>query len=305
MKLAGLGRLLVVASFCLLLRVDHAKGNTFAVPPATDRPAWFLDMLMTLADLDGPGDPAKVGEVLGVRFDRRVVTTSPSFFEHWGRSFERDEYTPATTAWFVPGPPGFVYEGYGQADLPPSVMTLQYFESKRFGVAAGPVDIVAFDHLRDDSEVHLVFEGIDQFACITVDDVKSRIPGVVHVEETDASVERYAYYPPSRAEAGTVLTIYVPLGRCITQASVGDTPTFGRRYARAQSRFFACLKRAAQEFCGSNPGDPQYAAFNEHARRRCGNLDQYFDEEPRMGPAPVPNVDLAEAPTSCLPTPPR
>lgn len=311
MNLMGLARLFVAASCCVFLRLDHAQGSTFAIPPDGGRQDWFLDMLQALVDVDGPGDPAKVGAILGVTFDKTVVTTSPSFSEHWGRSFERDEYAPTTKTWLEPAPLDYAYAGYWHPDAadagvtgrpggaPRGVVNFKYFESKRFGLPQGPVDIVAFDHLRDDSEVHILFEGIDRLACITLDDVKSHFPGIEHVEATDASLELYAYYPPGREDAGAVLTIYPPRGRCITQASVGDTPAFGWRYARAQNRFFDCLKQAAAQFCGSHPTDRQDTAFNAYARKRCGGVDRYYDTEARTNQQPAQKVDLDSVPTSC------
>ena len=85
--------------------------KTFASPPGQGLQAWFLDMLKTLADTDDLTDPAKVSAILGVKFDKNVVTTKPSHMESFAKSFERDEYTPAGTTWFTESEPGYASTG--------------------------------------------------------------------------------------------------------------------------------------------------------------------------------------------------
>ena len=94
MKRLSLAGLMLAAMCAFLAQAAQGDSKTFASPPGQGLQAWFLDMLKTLADTDDLTDPAKVSAILGVKFDKNVVTTKPSHMEFFAKSFERDEYSP-------------------------------------------------------------------------------------------------------------------------------------------------------------------------------------------------------------------
>ena len=111
MKRLSLAGLMLAAMCAFLAQAAQGDSKTFASPPGQGLQAWFLDMLKTLADTDDLTDPAKVSAILGVKFDKNVVTTKPSHMESFAKSFERDEYTPAGTTWFTAGELGYASTG--------------------------------------------------------------------------------------------------------------------------------------------------------------------------------------------------
>lgn len=315
MKRAWPAILMALAWSCLLPHVARAQDRVFASPPAAGRQAWFLDMLKTLADADGLDDPAKVGAILGVKFEKTVVTTSPSRMESSGKSFERDEYTPTTGTWFVPGPPGYAsvgnfrpegHNGFALGVDPVArgdSVNFKYFQSKRFGLQDENMTVV-FDGVRDDSQASILFYGIDKFACVSVQDIQRHFPGVRHAEGSDVSAEQYVYRPPAREDSGTELSFIAPRGACLTEVSVDDFSALGKRFARAQYKFHQCVKAAAKSFCSGRPdGSIQDSAlrgpFNAHVRQACGNLSAFYDKEPRTNQPPPEPLDYASLPWRC------
>lgn len=313
MKLRWMTRLLVAMACCVFLRVDHAAAAvSLEKVPAQGRQAWLLDLLKSLADADALDDPAQVGALLGVKFDKSVVTTSPSHMESFARRFERDEYTPVTPTWFVAGPPGYATTGNWRPDGHSGFMAgvdpvakggavnFKYFESKRFGLPEDPGRPLAFDFVRDDTQVSILFYGLDRLTCITLGDLHKHFPGLVHMEGTDASAERYLYHAVSREDAGAVLSFTAPRqGECFTDASVLDFSAFGNRHLRAQAKLFRCIHQAATAFCAPHPSAALSAAFNTYARKQCGSLNTIFDAEPRTNQAPAEMPDYAGVPTGC------
>ena len=81
MKRLSLAGLMLAAMCAFLAQAAQGDSKTFASPPGQGLQAWFLDMLKTLADTDDLTDPAKVSAILGVKFDKNVVTTKPSHME--------------------------------------------------------------------------------------------------------------------------------------------------------------------------------------------------------------------------------
>jgi hypothetical protein len=307
--------LMALVLFGIVPHRAQARDASFASPPLVGRQAWFLDMLKALADADGLADPDKVGAILGVKFDKTVVTTSPSHDEQFAKSFERDEYVPTTATWFTAGPPGFASTGNFRPDgrdgfvagVDPvargDAVNFKYFQSRRFGLPEEST-LIAFDGLRDDSQASVLFYGIDKFTCLGVKDIQARFPGIHHMEATDASAEGYLYYPPVREDSGTVLSFTAPRGRCVTDASVIDFSAFGKRQARARYKLLHCAHDAATSFCSQHPdASPRDAAlraqFNTHVRQACGNLNAFYDKEPRTNLPPPGPVDYGSVPLGC------
>ena len=300
----------------LLAGGAHAQARAFAAPPDTGRATWFLDMLKALSDVDGLSDPDKVGAILGVRFSKTVLKTSPSHMEAFAKSFERDEYVPVTKTWFVAGPPGYArtgnfrpngQSGYSAGADPVArgdAVNFKYFQSRRYGLPEQD-SLIMFDRVKDDSETSVIFYGIDKLACITVQDVQARFPGIRHMVATDASAERYVYHARLHEDAGTVITFTAPQGRCMTDASAEEFSSFGKRHGRAQVKFNACLKEAATAYCAQYPKATLLGNLTEIARQRCDGLQSLFDKEPRTNVMPPADHFYVDLPPTCpYPEPP-
>jgi hypothetical protein len=210
-------------------------------PPAVGRQAWFLDQLKSLADSNDLSDPVAVGTILKITFVKRVIATSPSHMESFGKTFERDEYMPTARTWFVPGPPGYAStlrfmparhrEGFASGMDPVEVgdtATVKYFESKRYGLSEKD-SLGNSGEIFNDSQTSLFFYGIDSLTCITLTDVRANFPGLVHMDATDIGSERYVYYRTPNAEPSTVLTFSPPEGQCITEAHIDQFKKLSRR----------------------------------------------------------------------------
>ncbi len=287
MRRVSLARLLVVALLSFLAAGAHAQAKTFATPPDSGRAAWFLDMLKALSDVDGLSDPDKVGAILGVRFRKAVTTTSPSFDERFGKSFKRDEYVPVDKTWFIAGPPGYASTGdlgWNHPAARGDAVNFKYFQSTRHAMADRNRDIQGL--VRDDSHTLLMFYGLDKLACITVQDVQVRFPGIDHMLRTDASAESYVYHPPMNQDGEIVVSFAAPRGRCMTDASAEEFSWAGKHQGRAMARFSACVEQVAASWCADYPRDELAANFNEVARKRCGALVTFDDKDPRTNVMP-------------------
>jgi hypothetical protein len=311
--------LIILVLGVVFSHIAHAEDGTFANPPEKGRQVWFLTMLKTLADSDGLDDPVKVGAILGAKFDKNVVTTSPSHMESFANSFERDEYTPETTTWFLAGPGGYASTGNfrpnGQDGFALGVdpvakggkVNFKYFQSKRFGLPeVSDSNFILSDGVKNDSQVSIIFYGIDKLTCVTLQDVRRQFPGITHMAATDVGAERYLYYPRAREEAGAVLSFVVPEGSCVSDASVDDFSAFGMRHARAQYKFIDCAQKSAREFCSGRPHAsardlPLQARFNAYIRSRCVSLNAFYDKEPRTNREPPGKIDYSSVPTYCSP----
>lgn len=332
---AGCGAIaLLVVLFAGLLLVARANAIEASGPPIFGRQAWFLNVLKTLADADRLDDPDKVGAILGVKFNKTVVTTSPSHMESFAKSFERNDYTPTTETWFLAGPPGYAsignfrpngHDGFVMGVDPlarGSSVNFKYFQSKRFGLPEERL-LIAHGDVRDDSQVSILFYGIDKLTCVTLSDIQARFPGIHHMEATDASAEQYLYYPRVREDSGTVLSFTALDGRCVTEASVDEFSNFGKRHERAQFKFFRCLEEAAQEFCNQHPdmaesddpirrhderlraltsgrNDPRpHDLIETYVRERCVGLNTFYDKEPRTNEEPPGKIEYPRVPWRC------
>lgn len=321
MRLATMARWLILLACSAAWTIAAAQSApTDRRPPAVGRQAWFLDLLRTLADSEGPDDPDKVGAILGVRFDKRVVTTSPSHEERFAKSFERDEYIPASATWFAAGPTGHASVGNWRPDGGNGVVSgvdpvargdlvnFKYFKSQRFGLLEKNA-LFSFEVVDNDSQTSILFYGIDKLTCLTMKDVQSRFPGLTHMEGTDASAERYLYYAKPREDAGAVLTFPAPRGQCVTEAAIEDFSAFGKRALRARFKFIACQQAVAKAYCAHDPARSLqefrgYALFNATLRQRCEGLNAYVQREPRNNADPPGKLNDAIEPMGC-PYPPN
>jgi hypothetical protein len=308
---------IIMAAFCALMeQTVHAEPKSFAMPPKEGRQVWFLDMLKNLADTNDLTDPIKVGAILGVKFNTNVVTKGPSHMEAFAKSFERDEYTPAGKTWFMAGEPGYASTGGWKpnggngfvAGIDPRAkgrkVNFKYFQSRRFGLDDNMI-ILRADIPKNDSQTTLIFYGIDKLACITLHDIQSFFPGIHHMDGTDASAERYLYYPSPSEESGNVLSFEAPEGKCVTEATVNEFSGFGKRIKRATLKFAKCMQDAGTEFCKNYPeANPQ--TFRAHVELRaylhesCGStLDAYYQKEPSSGEAPQEGINYFDLPAFC------
>ena len=179
----------------------------------------------------------------------------------------------------------------------------KYFESKRFGL---PDDIVGLraDIPKNDTQTTVIYYGIDELACIKLKDVQTFFPGIHHMRGTDASSERYLYYPPVREETGNVLSFEAPTGKCVTEATVNEFSQWGKHIKRAINKFASCLHDAGAAFCSNYPkATPQDFKLHEqlkaHMRESCGNLDAFYEREPQSGEEPREDVDYFNIPAYC------
>lgn len=317
MKRLSLAGLMLAAMCAFLAQAAQGDSKTFASPPGQGLQAWFLDMLKTLADTDDLTDPAKVSAILGVKFDKNVVTTKPSHMESFAKSFERDEYTPAGTTWFTAGEPGYASTGNWKpnggngfvAGVDPRAsgkqVNFKYFKSKRFGLD-GDMTILRPDIPKNDSQTTIIFYGIDKLSCITLHDIQSFFPGIYHMGATDAGSERYLYYPPPGEESGNVLSFEAaPEGKCVTEATVHEFSGFGKRIKRATLKFAKCMQDAGTEFCKKYP-DANPRTFRAHGELKAylhescgGTLDAYYQKEPSNGEAPQEGINYFDLPAFC------
>lgn len=312
MSLAGL----VLAALCsFLLQAAHAETKVFATPPAQGKKTWFLGMLKTLAETDALDDPGTVGGILGVKFSKTVVTSGPSHMEAFAKSFERDEYTPIDRTWFTGGPPGYASTGNFKpngrngfaAGIDPTAMgakvNLKYFESKRFGLSDEDFTLRA-DAPKNDTHTTVIFYGVDKLTCITRQDIESFFPEIHHMSATDASSERYLYYPPAREESGNVLSFEAPGEKCLTEATVNKFSGFGKRIKRAVLKFAKCLQDAGTEFCRAHPDATTrdlriHDELKSHLRENCGSLDAFYEKESQDSQEPQGQIDYFNIPAHC------
>ena len=315
MRRISLAGLMLAALCCFLPQAAYAENKTVAAPPDQGKQTWFLNLLKTLADTDALDDPDQVGAILGVRFNQTVVTTGPSHVEAFAKSFERDEYTPTDETWFTAGPPGYASTGNFKpsgrngfvAGIDPTAtgknVNLKYFESKRFELPDDNV-ILRADIPKNDTHTTVIFYGIDKLTCITLQDIKSFFPGIHHMEGTDASSERYQYYPPVREESGNVLSFEAPEAKCVTEATVSEVSGFGKRIKRATLKFAKCLQQAGTAFCRKHPNatPPDFqinVQLKSHLRESCGNLDAFYEKEPPNGKETLGKIDYFDIPAHC------
>ena len=309
--------LLTLAILCkLALQPVYAEPKVFAQPPDKGRQAWLLDMLKTIADTADWTDPAKVGAILGVKFDKTVVTTGPSHMESFAKTFQRNEYTPAGKTWFAAGEPGYASTGNWKPDggngfvagVDPTAkggqVNFKYFESRRFDLADD--DLILNPHTaHNDTQVTVIFYGIDKLSCITLKDIQTFFPRIHHMGSTDVSAERYFYYPPVGDESGNALSFEAPTGKCVTEATVNEFSNWGKRIKRAERKLDVCLRAAGPAFCKGNPGAkpqsdyPTYEKLKVFLHETCGNLDTFYQKEPRTGEEPKGEGDFVIVDASC------
>jgi hypothetical protein len=315
MKRIVLAGLMLAVLSGTVLHAAHADTTNFASPPKDGKQTWFLGMLKTLADSDSLDDPNQVGTILGVKFEKTVIKTEPSHMEAFAKSFERDEYTPIGKTWFTAGPPGYASTGNWKpnghngfmAGVDPKAtgkqVNFKYFESKRFGLQDDTIGIRA-DIPSNDAHTTVIFYGIDKLTCVTLQDIQTYFPGIHHMEATDASSERYLYYPAVREESGNVLSFEAPEGKCVTEATVDEFTGFGKRIRRATQKFAKCLQDAGTTFCSKHPDamPNDFKIYNDikvYLRKSCGRLDDFYDKEPRNNEAPSEKVDYFDIPSYC------
>jgi hypothetical protein len=315
MKRIALSGLMLAVLIGAVLHTARAETSTFVTPPKEGKQTWFLGMLKTLADSENLDDPNQVGTILSVKFDKTIVTTEPSHMESFAKSFERDEYTPSGKTWFTAGPPGYASTGNWKpnghngfmAGVDPTAtgkqVNFKYFESKRFGLPDDLVGIRA-DIPKNDTQTTVIFYGIDKLTCITLQDIQSYFPGIHHMGATDASSERYLYYPSVREESGNVLSFEAPEGKCVTEATVNEFSGFGKRIKRSINKFAKCLQDAGTAFCRKYPdATPQtfklYDQLKSYMRESCGTLDAFYEKEPQSGQEPPKDMDYFNIPAFC------
>ncbi|CBJ38852.1 exported protein of unknown function [Ralstonia solanacearum CMR15] len=315
MKRISLAGLVLGALCSFLQQAAQAETKTFATPPDQGKQTWFLGVLKTLADTAPLNDPVKVGATLGVKFNKTVVTSGPSHAEAFANSFERDEYTPIDPTWFTSGPPGYASTGNFKpnghngfvAGIDPTAMgtkvNLKYFESKRFGLPDENFTLRA-DVPKNDTHTTVIFYGIDKLTCITRQDIESFFPEIHHMGATDASSERYLYYPPAREESGSVLSFEALGEKCLTEATVSEFSGFGKRIKRAILKFAKCLQDAGTAFCRAYPNAaPRDFSIHDqlkfHLRENCGSLDAFYEKEPRNSQEPQGQIDYFNIPAQC------
>jgi hypothetical protein len=158
---------------------------------------------------------------------------------------------------------------------------------------------------KNDSQTTIIFYGINKLSCITLHDIQSFFPGIHHMEATDASSERYLYYPPPREESGNVLSFEAPEGQCVTEDTVQEFSGGGKRIKRAILKFAKCMQDAGTKFCKKYPdANPKtfkaYSELKTHLRERCGStLDSYYQKEPPSGEAPPEGINYFDLPAYC------
>ncbi len=302
---------ILVIGACIVNTV-HAESSIFSYPPDIGRQDWFLTLLKTLADAGGLNDADRVGVHLGTKFDKTVTDTSPSHAEAFAKSFERVDYTPSTPTWFQAGPIGYAYPGGLGWNLPSDGKSIyfKYYYLERHGLPTESIGHMQFDSVKDDTESTIIFYGINALMCITLQDITHHFPNIRHMERTDASSERYMYYPDIGEETGVVLSFAAIESQCLAQASISEFSQFGKRHARAQYKFKKCLQTAAKEFCEDHdqfiPGqhrwtDQENALFsqlNNYLRKKCVNFEHFYENEPHSNEEPPSPLSFGITPQS-------
>ena len=300
MRFVSPARLLVLLALVAFAVGVHAQARTFAKPPDTGRAAWFLDMLKALSDVDGLSDADQVGAILGVRFSKRVTTTSPMFEERDAKSFERDEYVPVARTWFVAGAPGYASTGnlgWNHPAARGNAVNFKYFQSTRHGTEDQRYRVEQL--AQDDSHTGVFFYGLDKLACITVQDVQARFPTIDHMERSDARAELYVFHAPMNQDGEIVVSFAAPRGGCIADAAAEEWSWSGKHRGPAMARFNACVEQAAAGWCAEYPKAELAAHFNEVARKLCGALVTSDDKDPRTNVMPPSAHAYAHLPLVC------
>jgi hypothetical protein len=290
----------ILACGLFVTNTAHSDSNNSPMPPDVGRQAWFLNLLKTLAGTHGLNDADKVGNILGVSFEKTVTNTSPSHAEAFAKSFERIDYTPNKPTWFQAGPIGYAYPG-ALGGNPPSdgkSIYFKYYYLERHGLPTESLGTMEFDSAKDDTESTIMFYGVSAFTCITLRDITSRFPSIHHMRRTDASSEAFIYYPPIDEEAGSVLSFAATEGQCLSEVHISEFSAFGKRHARAQYKFDTCLREAAKDFSQKQEcWTPQEIEW--HLRQECVNLNHFYENEPHSNEEPPPrlNVEIPQSHT--------
>ncbi|MDF6960940.1 hypothetical protein NLR21_26320, partial [Escherichia coli] len=124
------------------------------------------------------------------------------------------------------------------------------------------------------------------------------------VNATDASSERYLYTPPAREESGNVLSFEAPGEQCLTEATVHEFSSFGKRIRRAVTKLAQCLQNAGTAFCRAHPDatprDFSIAGqLKSHLRESCDSLDAFYEKEPENGQEPQGQINYFDIPAHC------
>ncbi len=288
----------IMACGLLVTNIAHSAPSSFAVPPDIGRQTWFLDLLKTLADTHGLNNADKVGNILGVSFEKAVTNTSPSHDEAFAKSFERIDYTPNKPTWFQAGPIGYAYPRVSDGNS----IYFKYYYLERHGLPTESLGSIEFDSAKDDTQSTIIFYGVSAFTCITLRDITSYFPNIHHKGKTDASPEAYMYYPAVGEEAGSVLSFAAIEGECLPEVEISEFSSFGKRYARAQYKFDRCLQDAAEEFrqdhgqfLKQDCWTPQEIEW--HLRQKCVNFNHFYQDEPHSNEEPPPRLNF-ETPQS-------
>jgi hypothetical protein len=301
MKFIGILVVSIMAAGLSIVNTSRADSDNAAMPPDVGRQEWFLNLLKTLADTGGLNDADKVGRILGVSFEKTVTNTSPSHLEAFAKSFERIDYVPSTPTWFRAGPVGYAYPGALGWNLPSDGKSInfKYYHLERYGLPTESVGSIEFDSAKEDTESTLIFYGISAFTCITLKDITSRFPDIFHMEKTDASSERYNYYPPVGEEAGSVLSFGAT--ECLSDVSISEFSAFGKRHARAQYKFNRCLQGAAKEFCQDHGPEENALSLTmqNYLRQKCVNFDHFYGDEPHSNEEPPPRIHFESQTSPC------
>ena len=286
----------IMAFGLFVAKTAHSDSNNFSMPPDVGRQVWFLDLLKALADTHGLNDADKVGNMLGVSFEKTLTNTSPSYAEAFAKSFERIDYIPSKPTWFQ-GTLAWNPPSDGQS------IYFKYYYSERHGLPTEDLSPIEFDSAKDDTKSTMIFYGVSAFTCITLRDITSYFPNIHHMRKTDVGSEAYMYYPPPGEEAGSVLSFAAPEGQCLSEVHISEFSAFGKRHARARYKFNACLRDAANEFRSqiSKKQDCWTDAEVEwHLRQKCLNFNHFYEDEPHSNEEPPPplNFEMPRSSTS-------
>jgi hypothetical protein len=202
--------------------------------PAAVQEQDYLLIVKQLADSGKLTDPDEAARLLGTTLtsfnDSFTDYSAPRFGPCKFGKLESDEthnFRPADDFWYKPQlPPGARAPFFGSS--------FSYQTSKE-------LDCVGRHSVDPKYSATLYFLDLDEFSCISADDLKSNFPGIVLGRGTHGG-EHYDYKGFAAEDSGIFVTFDVRFGsRCSPGVTIVQDYLYGARAQRARAKFNSCV----------------------------------------------------------------
>jgi hypothetical protein len=248
----------VLLCSCLALIVLFGS-TSFATSQERD----FLFIVKQLADSGKLTDSDEVARLLGTT----LTSFNDSFTDYSAPRFgpcklgklksdETHNFRPADDFWYKPKlAPGRKRPFYN------GTSSFAYGTSKT-------LDCIGRHSINPKYSATLYFFDLDEFSCVSADDLKSNFPGIVFSQGTDGG-EDYHYKGFAAEDSGAFVTFGVRFGsRCSPGVTIVQDYLYGARAQRARAKFNLCISEHFK-------ADPQnYPNYED-----CGTFWELYEKE--------------------------